>query len=64
MDLKGKTAVITGAATGIGLATCRRLAGLFFPRVKSHDGLFFRAVRLFGVHRSMEAWVGKKRSGR
>jgi all-trans-retinol dehydrogenase (NAD+) len=27
-----------------------------------NDGLFFRAVRLFGVHRSMDAWVGKKRN--
>jgi hypothetical protein len=26
-----------------------------------NDGLFFRAVRLFGVHRSMDAWVGRKR---
>jgi all-trans-retinol dehydrogenase (NAD+) len=25
-----------------------------------NDGLFFRAVRFFGVHRSMDAWVGKK----
>jgi hypothetical protein len=29
-----------------------------------NDGLFFRAVRLFGVHRGMDAWVGMKRSPR
>ena len=34
------------------------LRGLF------NDGLFFRAVRFFGVHRSMDAWVGKRKGSR
>jgi NADP-dependent 3-hydroxy acid dehydrogenase YdfG len=28
------------------------------------DGGFFRAVRLFGVHRSMDSWVGTKKGRR